>query len=86
MMLTKPETTVGRAEGVDIAMFGDKDCEKLHAKIVLKSGRYYLVDNGTPGGTFLNGERISGPAPLKSGDLIQCGRSTLRFGERAKRA
>jgi hypothetical protein len=86
MMLTKPETTVGRAEGVDIAMFGDKDCEKLHAKIVLKSGRYYLVDNGTPGGTFLNGERISGPAPLKSGDLIQCGRSTLRFGERAKRS
>lgn len=86
MMLSKPETTVGRAEGVDIAMFGDKDCEKLHAKIVLKSGRYYLVDNGTPGGTFLNGERISGPSPLKSGDLIQCGRSTLRFGERAKRA
>jgi hypothetical protein len=86
MMLSKPETTVGRAEGVDIAMFGDKDCEKLHAKIVLKSGRYYLVDNGTPGGTFLNGERISGPAPLKSGDLIQCGRSALRFGERAKRS
>jgi MFS family permease len=86
MMLTKPETTVGRAEGVDIAMFGDKDCEKLHAKFVLKSGRYYLVDNGTPGGTFLNGERISGPSPLKSGDLIQCGRSALRFGERAKRS
>lgn len=85
MMLSKPETTVGRAEGVDIAMFGDKDCEKLHAKFVLKSGRYYLVDNGTPGGTFLNGERISGPSPLKSGDLIQCGRSALRFGERAKR-
>jgi hypothetical protein len=85
MMLSKPETTVGRAEGVDIALFGDKDCEKLHAKIVLKSGRYYLVDNGTPGGTFLNGERIGGPAPLRSGDLIQCGRSALRFGERAKR-
>jgi MFS family permease len=85
VMLTKPETTVGRAEGVDIAMFGDKDCEKLHSKVVLKSGRYYLVDNGTPGGTFLNGDRISGPSPLKSGDLIQCGRSTLRFGERAKR-
>jgi hypothetical protein len=86
MMLSKPETTVGRAEGVDIALFGDKDCEKLHAKVILKSGRYYLVDNGTPGGTFLNGERIGGPAPLKSGDLIQCGRSALRFGERAKRS
>ncbi len=85
MMLTKPETTVGRAEGVDITLFGDKDCEKMHAKIVLQSGRYYLVDNSSPGGTFLNGERIGGPAPLKSGDLIQVGRSALRFGERAKR-
>ncbi|MGE3805615.1 MAG: FHA domain-containing protein [Gemmataceae bacterium] len=84
MMLSKPETTVGRAEGVDIALFGDMGVEKLHAKIVLQAGRYLLVDNGTPGGTFLNGERITGPTPLKNGDLIQMGKSALRFGERRK--
>lgn len=84
MILSKPETTVGRAEGVDIALFGDMGVEKLHAKIVLQAGRYLLVDNGTPGGTFLNGERITGPTPLKNGDMIQMGKSALRFGERRK--
>jgi hypothetical protein len=85
MILTKPDTTVGRAEGSDIPLFGDAQCEKTHAHIVLKGDRYVLVDNGTPGGTYLNGQRINGQAPLKSGDLIGCGKSVLRFEERAKR-
>lgn len=85
MILSKPNTTVGRAEGSDIALFGDQQCEKTHARIVLKGDRYVLVDNGTPGGTFLNGQKIAGQAMLKSGDLIGCGKSLLRFEERAKR-
>jgi hypothetical protein len=85
MILTKPDTTVGRAESCDIGLFGDARCEKLHARIVRKENRYLLVDNNAPGGTFLNGERISQPTPLRSGDAIQVGNSVLRFGERAKR-
>lgn len=86
MMLSKPETTAGRAEGNDIGLFGDNGVEKQHCKIVLQGGRYVLVEVGTPsGGTFVNGERISGPTPLRSGDLIGLGKSALRFGERAKR-
>ncbi len=85
MILSKPDTTVGRAEGSDIALFGDQQCEKTHAHIVLKGDRYVLVDNGTPGGTFLNGQKIAGQAMLKSGDLIGVGKSMLRFEERAKR-
>lgn len=84
IMLTKPETTAGRAESCDIGLFGDPGIEKLHARIVLQAGRYMLVDNGTPGGTFLNGDKISKPTPLRSGDLIQIGKSSLRFGERRK--
>jgi hypothetical protein len=85
MILTKPDTTVGRAEGMDIALFGDQQCEKLHAHIVRKGDRYVLVDHNTPGGTYLNGSRISGQAPLKTGDMIGVGKSLLRFEERAKR-
>ena len=85
MILSKPDTTVGRAEGVDIALFGDQGCEKLHAHIVRKGDRYVLVDQNTSGGTFLNGQRISGQAPLKSGDMIGVGKSLLRFEERAQR-
>ncbi len=85
MILSKPDTTVGRAETCDIGLFGDNAVEKMHAHIVLKSGRYMLLDSGTPAGTFLNGSRISGPTPLSSGDRINVGRNVLRFEERAKR-
>lgn len=86
MMLSKAETTAGRGEGNDIGLFGDNGVEKQHCKIVLQGGRYVLMEVGSPaGGTFVNGERISGPTPLRSGDLIGMGKSALRFGERAKR-
>jgi pSer/pThr/pTyr-binding forkhead associated (FHA) protein len=85
MMLAKDETLIGRAEGVDIGLFGEQGIEKQHARIVLKNNRYYLEDNETPGGTFLNNERVAGRMPLSDGDKIQVGTAVLRFGERQKR-
>jgi hypothetical protein len=84
LILSKPETTIGRAESSDIGLFGDNGVEKTHARVIKKGDRYVLTDNNTPGGTFLNGERIDGPTPLRSGDLIGVGRSALRFTERQK--
>lgn len=85
LMLSKDETTIGRAEGCDLGMFGDNAIEKLHARIMLKNNRYLLADAETPGGTYLNDERIDGPTPLKSGDVIRVGNSVIEFGERQKR-
>jgi MFS family permease len=84
LILNKPETTIGRAESSDIGLFGDNQIERTHARIMKKGDRYVLVDNNTPSGTFLNGERVDGPTPLRSGDAIGVGRSILRFTERAK--
>lgn len=84
MILTKQETTIGRAEACDIGLFGDNTIERDHARIIIEGNRYYLVDSGTPAGTFLNEDRITGPALLRSGDAIGVGASILRFGERAK--
>ena len=85
MILAKEKTSIGRAEGVDIALFGDAGVEKLHANIVQEAGRYYLEDGMTPGGTFVNDQKVSGRVPLNSGDLIRVGRSILRFYEKQKR-
>jgi hypothetical protein len=84
MILSRPEITIGRAESCDIGLFGDSSIERLHARIVLQGHRYYLEDAGTPGGTFLNGERIQEATALKQGDQIQIGNSLLSFGERRK--
>jgi hypothetical protein len=85
LILSKAVTTIGRAEVCDVGLFGDPTIERLHARIVLQGNQYLIADVGTPGGTFLNGERISQPMPLHSGDVIRVGKSELRFGERQKR-
>jgi len=84
-LLSKDETTIGRAEGCDLGLFGDNAIERLHARILLKNNRYLLADADTPGGTFLNDARVSKPTPLKSGDVIRVGNSVIEFGERQKR-
>ena len=86
LLLTRPETTIGRAESCDLGLFGDAAVEKLHAKITREGNRWLLTDAGTAGGTLLNGQRIAGPTPLKSGDKIQVGGSVLSFGGRTKEA
>jgi MFS family permease len=86
LILSKDETTIGRAESCDVGLFGDSTVERTHARILRKGRQYLLDDAGTPGGTYLNGARIAGPTPLQAGDLIQVGRCALRFGERQKRA
>lgn len=84
LILTKPETSIGRAEACDIGLFGDPQVERQHAHIVLQGNRYELVDRGGPYGTYLNDRRITRPTPLKSGDIIRVGRNVLCFQERAK--
>jgi hypothetical protein len=84
-ILNKGELTIGRAEACDIGLFGDNTIERLHAKIAKRGNNYYLLDNNTPAGTYLNGNRIARPELLQTGDAIKVGNCLLRFGERQKR-
>jgi hypothetical protein len=85
-ILSKEKTTVGRAESCDIGLFGDPGVEKLHAQIIQSGNRYFLEDVGTPGGTFLNDQRVVGRMPLRSGDFIRLGKNVLCFRESKKRS
>jgi hypothetical protein len=85
LLLTKDETVIGRAEGSDIALFGDNGVEKRHARIVRRGDCYVLEHLGGASATFVNNAPVAGATALKSGDLIRVGRSVLSFGERQKR-
>jgi hypothetical protein len=86
LMLSKEETTIGRAESCDLGLFGDNTIQRVHARIVLKDNRYLLEHAGEEGETFLNDEPVrSKPVPLRAGDRIRIGKSVLQFGERQKR-
>jgi hypothetical protein len=84
LIINKDVITIGRAESCDIGLFGGQGVEKVHARILLQGKRYLLSDDETPGGTYLNDEKITDPRPLRNGDIIRVGNCVLRFGERQK--
>jgi hypothetical protein len=85
LLLDRPELTIGRAESCDLGLFGDPAIEKLHARIYRQDGQHFIADAVSGSGTYVNDVRITGPTPLRSGDLIRVGAARLRFSERTKR-
>ncbi len=86
VMLTKDETTIGRAETCDLGLFADNSIERLHASITQKNNRYLLSHIGEAGETLLNDQPLgTKPELLHAGDRIQIGKSVLSFGERQKK-
>ena len=57
----------------------------LHFGCVSATEAVHAADANTPGGTYLNDERVTRLTPLKSGDVIRVGNSVIEFGERQKR-
>jgi hypothetical protein len=86
LILAKAVLTIGRAESCDIGLFGDSSVEKLHARLLRRGNAFFIEDAGTPGGTFVNEQRVTEQVPLRNGDAIRLGKCVLRFRERRKRA
>jgi pSer/pThr/pTyr-binding forkhead associated (FHA) protein len=77
-VLDKPRMMIGRFERADIPIFGDQSVAPQHAVIHKQGSRYVLVDQGSPVGTGVNGQRIQ-EFVLNPNDVIQLGNVNLRF-------
>ena len=64
--------TIGRQDQCDVQVKGTW-VSRQHTRIAWSGTEYVVEDLGSTNGTFVNGERISGPRALKSGDLLQLG-------------
>jgi pilus assembly protein CpaF len=68
----KSEVTIGRVQGNDIVL-PKGNVSKRHARIVLKDGKFIIVDLKSTNGTYVNGRKITSPLVVKENDKIYIG-------------
>ena len=68
----KPEVTIGRVQGNDIIL-PKGNVSKRHSRIVLKDGKFIVVDLKSTNGTYVNGRKITSPLVIKNSDKIYIG-------------
>jgi pSer/pThr/pTyr-binding forkhead associated (FHA) protein len=70
-------TAIGRSPECEIFL-DDVTVSRSHALLVEKDGRFFIQDEGSLNGTFLNRRRIES-AEIEDGDEIQVGKYRLTF-------
>src|SRR5262245_50832278 len=72
--------TIGRMPDNDVAIL-DSSVSRRHAAVLIHVNEACeLHDTASKNGTFLNGLRLTGPTPIKTGDEIRLCDRTLKFG------
>lgn len=77
-VLDKPVMALGRDERADIPLFGDPNIGPKHAVIQKQGANYVVIDQGSPIGIGVNGQRVQ-HAVLQPNDVVQLGSLNLRF-------
>jgi predicted component of type VI protein secretion system len=79
--LDKAEMVIGRAPTSDILLSKDKLTSRRHATVRHENGQYYLSDDHSANGTFVNGQQIEDTASylLHDGDQVGIGEHELVF-------
>jgi hypothetical protein len=75
------ELTVGRAPGCGVSLPDDTFVSQLHARVFSRDGNWYVEDLGSTNGTFLNRTQIRGPSPIRRGDELTVGKTTLELAK-----
>jgi two-component system, cell cycle response regulator len=77
-VLDKSPTRVGRGADSQIVLEGDS-VSRRHAHLERRAGAWYVVDDGSTNGTYVNEEQIAREQLLVNGDRIKVGPSILKF-------
>ena len=69
---------LGRGDAADIRL-EDPFASSRHARIDRQGDVLVIEDMGSTNGTYLNGQPLSGPQPLHSGDRIRIGDNEFSY-------
>ncbi|WP_297008109.1 FHA domain-containing protein [uncultured Corynebacterium sp.] len=72
------EITVGRSSGCTLVL-EDDFASGTHARLMRRGADWYLEDLDSRNGTFLAGQRIDQPEPLRAGSEFRIGQTTVRM-------
>jgi pSer/pThr/pTyr-binding forkhead associated (FHA) protein len=78
LIVKTPVVNIGRADYNDLVV-PDESVSTTHAKLQRREGVWVLVDLDSTNGTFVDGERIKGEAPLAPGANVRFGDVALVF-------
>lgn len=78
-VLSKDVTTIGRSRSADITL-QDTSVSRIHVRIELRNDQFYVIDNNSSNGTFINRRKVS-QSPLRNGDVLIVGRVYFDFKE-----
>jgi len=75
--LRSDDILLGRSRQCDIR-FPDRYVSRRHARLRYARGQWFIQDQQSRGGTFVNGKRVNATR-LNHGDVIRIGKTELRF-------
>jgi hypothetical protein len=70
--LTQASVTIGR-QADNAIVLADPQASRRHATISWQAGTFVIQDLGSANGTFVNDRLITGPQPLRDGDVLRIG-------------
>lgn len=73
---------IGRDPEANLVIRKDGKTSRQHASITQQGMKYFIEDNASSNGTFVNDVKLTGKHELKVGDKIRIGRHEYTFARR----
>lgn len=78
--IDKNTFVIGKGADADF-IISNSAVSRMHAKIVNQNGQFYIIDNASTNGTYVNGKTIepNQSVEIKNGDLLRFSNEELKF-------
>ena len=76
--------SIGRSESLNCVHIDNSAISKKHCSIILKNGKYFVIDLNSRNGTFVNNKKIESNVLLDDGDIIRLGDFEMIYRERGE--